>query len=149
MDNIKTLYEENARFYRHFLDWRHRVLLRYGIALGATLVVAKYIVESATLPNWLLPCACSFLAATSFVCFLFDRKNAIMLDNIRRSGMALEDAMCSNPQDDLAKRGGFFTQQQMAQEAPKTPSYAFVLRVIYLTSCIISSLAALALIIGG
>jgi len=46
VESLKILYTENAISYRYFLDWRHKVFLRFGVSFGLALVIGKYILDS-------------------------------------------------------------------------------------------------------
>ena len=68
--NLKTLYEENGLMCREYLDWRHKVILRWFVSLGAMFVLGKWLWDTgAANLIWVPAAGCS---ALSLILLLMD-----------------------------------------------------------------------------
>ena len=79
-DSIKTLYKEAAENHRYVVEWRHKILIRFFLAMAAFFYVAKWMWEtsSTTVKAFaFIPLLLSALASLGFL-FIERRNTEIM-----------------------------------------------------------------------
>jgi hypothetical protein len=82
-------YAENLEMLRTYLEWRHKLLIRYGVAIGALVAAAAWLYQSTRLsPFTAVPL---FLAAvTSAVVLLYDIAVVNVLQRLTDVGEGIE-----------------------------------------------------------
>jgi len=90
---LKTAYEENARIYRYYLDWRHKVLTRYSISLGVCAYLCKEVIASQSISNGALVVIFIFMSFVSLACAMMDEKNKRMIDIAEKAGAKFEEIL--------------------------------------------------------
>ncbi len=135
-DNLRVLYQENGLMCRIFLDWRHRVLLRYSVTLGALVLLTKWLFESPQCrPFVFAPAAIACIA--SFVFLLMDTCNKKLLSFCYSIGAELEGK--------LSEVRGFHSR--VNEGYPRPLSYTVILRYLYLGSTVFFLVLAIALML--
>lgn len=147
LDRYKALYEENGRIYRYFLDWRHRVLVRFAVSVGVVVYLAKEILETSPnasqdpLPNGYAAPLFFFLSISAVFCFFMDRKNKRMLEAAEEAGRHLEGSIAP---------GGFSRYFFMVQADDNRGwlTYNTILAVLYILAAITGFTAGMAVAIN-
>lgn len=131
VNSPQLAYEENARFHRHFLDWRHRILVQHFAVQAMCGAVAVWCRGSsdgaAALPVWVavVPLGFAFLSALAFL--LLDVRNKALLDDCCSNGQALEGIM--------RLPHGFYSSR-ICGTRPRFVSYTVVLRTMLVATMV-------------
>ena len=136
-DYLKTIYEENGRQNRFLVDWRHKILVRFFVAVASLLLVAKWIGDKmecyVTFWQWI---PFSMITIISLAFYIMDKRDIVFMD------------MCARVGADLEKNMGYaqgFYQTYLAthlrkNNSIKRPFIAFTtaLKIIYLGTALLS-----------
>lgn len=137
---LQLLYEENGRIYRYFLDWRHKVMVRFAVTSGAVLFLLKGIYESEQLSPWLAVPLFVALGASAWICGLMDGKNAKMLRACEDAGAAIESDLDSEDSSE------YFYSTQLADEDGGL-TYNRILKLVYRSIAGLCGIAAIGALI--
>lgn len=135
---LQDLYRENAESYRYFLEWRHKILLRYFFVIGASLVLASAVIARADeLPQLALIAAPTIALLGSVMSFLLDNRNAVVAGNATRIGAELERRILAlaHVEQPLAE-GPFYSKLVERENVYFT--YTRTLRWLYVLSAAVS-----------
>ncbi len=144
---LKILYEENAESYRYFLEWRHKILLRYFFMMGAAAILSKGVLDyQDRLPDYVFVLPLSVVAIGSLVSYGMDRRNAWVTGCATKIGANLESAMfdLTRIEGEARSGGPFYTK--LCEREHVTFTYTNILKIVYLTTF---SLGLIALLIIG
>lgn len=126
-EKLVSLYEENGRIARNFLDWRHRVMNRFFITIGTLFFVAGWLYDNQEMKSlFILFFIASFI---SLVSFLMDRVNSRNLRISLEVGSELEYKM--------AKFKGVYGRSVDWYKEKKNLTYSKIFKGFYLLCAII------------
>ena len=132
---VLAMYKEAAENHRYVVEWRHKILIRFFLAMAAFFYVAKWIWETGSATFKALTFVPLFLSALASLGFLFiERRNTEIMHINARAAKRLEIL--------LHEEGGFYTD--LVKMKPTITPVGTVLRIMYLASTAI--LIALAVI---
>lgn len=84
----KDAYTEAARIYTYFIDWRNKMLIRFGVLSGAILLLVKWVAETnfastdiALNRNYVAALLFLISAGAAFVTWLMDLRNRKLTRN--------------------------------------------------------------------
>jgi hypothetical protein len=131
-DGIEVLYKENGQITRVYLEWRHKVLVRFFLALAGTLIMARWMFDNESLHNYLYV---PFLLGgiMSFITTLMDDVNGRVLGNCYKNGEDIEKMI-----NDVT---GIYTSMNNQYSHPVT--YTNILRILYFGSGVVFLILAL------
>jgi len=146
MDNVKDgklkvierLYIENADSYRYFLDWRHKVILRYVLSFVTAVLLAKVILDNKEIvPEIFLFTPALLISISSLVAYGMDRRNGIMTHKATEIGMDLEKELLSLADfcEERCEKGAFYTKQMERINIKMT--YTNILKYLYISTATI------------
>ncbi len=145
------VYKENGLTYRYFLDWRHRVMERFGLCAGTIALVSSYFLtakEPLTQPWPVVGFLLLILSVSSYACLFMDRKNALMLLRCEIAGRDIETKLVGS--DEASK---LFYTNQLSDNGPddltaiKAPPYNVILPWVYRLSGITALLGSLVILV--
>ena len=119
-NNLETLYKESGLITRVYLEWRHKVLVRFFLAMAGFLVMARWMFDNEALHEYLF---IPFLLAglMSIVTALMDNVNGRILGDCYKIGESLESSM--------SKIDGIYRHTNKQYSHPIT--YTNILRILY------------------
>jgi len=129
--NLEVLYKESGLITRVYLEWRHKVLVRFFLAMAGFLIMARWMFDNDALHKYLF---IPFLLAgfMSIVTALMDNVNGRVLGDCYRIGEDLEEKM-----SDI---DGIYKHTNKQYTHPIT--YTNILRFVYWGSgCVFITLA--------
>ena len=131
-DGIEVLYKENGHITRVYLEWRHKVLVRFFLALAGILIMARWMFDNESLHSYLYV---PFLLGgiMSFITALMDDVNGRVLGNCYKNGEDIEKM--------INDATGIYTSMNNQYSHPVT--YTNILRVLYFGSGVIFLILAL------
>ena len=131
-DGVEVLYKENGQITRVYLEWRHKVLVRFFLALAGILIMARWMFDNESLHSYLYV---PFLLGgiMSFITALMDDVNGRVLGNCYKNGEDIEKMI-----NDVT---GIYTSMNNQYSHPVT--YTNILRVLYFGSGVIFLILAL------
>ncbi len=131
-DGIEVLYKENGNITRVYLEWRHKVLVRFFLALAGILIMARWMFDNDSLHGYLF--VPFFLGSImSFITALMDDVNGRVLGNCYKNGEVIEKKI-----NDVT---GIYTSMNNQYSHPVT--YTNILRALYIGSGIIFLILAI------
>ena len=88
-DRNEVLYKENGQITRVYLEWRHKVLVRFFLALAGILIMARWMFDNESLHDYLYV---PFLLGgiMSFITALMDDVNGRVFGNCYKNGKNIE-----------------------------------------------------------
>lgn len=129
-------YEENARFHRHFFDWRHRILTQHFAIQAALAAVSVWCIDPKNEPISYaapVPLLLAFIASLSLLAL--DRRNKKIIDCCHHSGVQLGES--------LRISSGFYSSFSSLEETKYT--YTRVLQGIFCFTAIVDFVAMVSL----
>ena len=133
-DALKTLYKENGTMCREYLDWRHRVILRWFVSLAAMFVLAKWLFDSDDTKHLIwIPLAGS--AVMSAIFFFMDLGITSVLRINAELGSEIEKRLHT-------EFDGYYTRIGNMMRKSRTTN-TFIWRIVYLSSILLFSGGAL------
>ena len=130
-DTLIVLYEENGRMTRTFLEWRHKVMARFFLALAAIFVLAGWLYKDPTLYGY-LTWPFLLVAVLSLAVGLMDHVNSRILNDCYLVGKKLEAA--------LGDADCVYTRMEKGYRSPIT--YSRVLQIVYFGTAVVAVLVA-------
>lgn len=132
---LLALYSENGEIARAIMEWRHKVVALYVLAIGALGSAGLWLQEHNKLYVLPLP----FFVGALLMCFLaiMDNTNAAILKACYLVGHRLERRA-------LAADGTIYSFLYVRSRSKRTFTYSRVLRVLYLgTAVVLATIAAI------
>ena len=128
-ENIRLLYVENSRHHLYLIDLRHKILVRYFIAVATLLVMAKWLLEMNNTDKFTYIWAPFLLMAIlSLVFFFMEMRNTMIINACKSTGQQLE-LLLNEP-------SGIYSASLNIRKLYF--SYGVVLKRLYLATAIIS-----------
>lgn len=136
---LERLYVENAETYRHFLEWRHKILLRYFFILTAAAIVTKEVIDyGPKLPFWVALVPPLIVCAGAITSYGMDCRNAWVLTNAVTIGSELEALMMRTAgiQSSQLPTGPFYSR--FTSRAMTRFTYSRILQLVYVGTCLLA-----------
>jgi hypothetical protein len=89
---LETIYKEAGINYRYFLDWRHKLMVRFFLFIAAVFIVFRWIYEEHISAGtaWMLPFL-SLLITIAFWCM--DHRSKTLFRASQKTGEAIENEL--------------------------------------------------------
>lgn len=97
-DELKVLYDRNCDFFKFFLEYRHKFMVRYLIVVGTVLAASKWLIETPLI----LVTVLVLCGLVSWVFFLVERRTAIVLIGAHRVGDMIEKTMSKSVKKEIS-----------------------------------------------
>jgi len=120
IEGVHLLYQENGHITRVYLEWRHKVLVRFFLVIAGVLFMSRWMFDNPNLHEfYYVP----FLlgAIMCFITGLMDNVNGRILGDCYTVGESLENEICNTE--------GIFKHTNKQYSHPIT--YTNILRVMY------------------
>lgn len=133
------------RLFETFLDWRHKIILRFSVAIGALIVGIGWLLDRGH-PLWLAGVACIAISVTAVVCHRLDIVNQDMMDYAYRVGAHAERNIGVEVENglfvQLEERSG---SREGDGSAHSRRRYRTILRWVYLGIAVVSAFIGIVL----
>ena len=134
---LQDLYKDNGDFIRYFVDWRHKVMLRYMVSFATSILLLKVLLDHDDLvPTfvWLAPAL--LISISSLVALALDQRNETLIEQGRLTGEELEKELftLAGFDEDRAALGAYYRTIRNHGEGIK---YGTVLKTLYLSTAIL------------
>ena len=94
IDVLQNIYNENAKNYRYFLDWRYKVMLRYIFSFVSAIILLKIILDNKELVPIFIICSPALIISISSIVVLgMDTRNDTMIEQARQNGENIENKL--------------------------------------------------------
>lgn len=89
---LETIYKEAGINYRYFLDWRHKLMVRFFLFIAAVFIVFRWIYEEHIFMGtaWILPFL-SLLVSLAFWCL--DHRSKTLFRASQKTGETIENEL--------------------------------------------------------
>ncbi len=105
---LEILYERNCDFFKFFLDYRHKFMVRYLLVVAAALASPKWLHDMPII----LTGVCVLCAIVSGLFFLVERRTTIVLIGAHKVGDMIEETMAEHFKRNEDKPKGKESKQQ-------------------------------------
>lgn len=130
---LDRFYTENAESYRYFLEWRHKILVRYFFIIGAALILIKGVLDYRDeLPNFILLIPPMIVTIGSLASYGMDRRNAMVTGNATIIGKNLESEMIRVGRLKPVASSPFYTK--LSERENEKFTYTNILKIMYLST---------------
>jgi hypothetical protein len=138
--NLKLLYEENGRMLQTILEWRHKIMLRFFISVGALGFALKWLLEndSGLAFAWIPFFAAGLLALVSVA---MDTANHTVVRDTFKVGSEIEKVLTKG------QLNGFYSESLGAYYLRKGIRYTTVFRWFYSFSALLFFMASVYLLL--
>lgn len=124
--NIDILYKENGEMHRYLIEWRHKLMVRFFIAIAALLTISQWLIQSnKTISDNLIALPLMVASLISIGFYFMDKRNYALMTLCVRVGAELEQKVSADALGIYAS---------LASMPRPRANYSTVLAFIYLGS---------------